>query len=479
MPDDVKSTPTRVKKADLLATLPPVWGDDPLPQIQALLRDQGDRAAKVVVLDDDPTGTGTVNGIPALTEWTVERLAAELAGEYPTVYLVVNTRAMSPAAAEALNIEVGRNLAAASRQTGRPYIVISRSDSTLRGHYPNEVDALSAGLGETFDVTLINPAFFAGGRLTVGNIHYVTDGDWLIPSGETEFARDASFGYRASDLRAWVEEKTGGQVQAQDVAALSLDLMRTGGPDAVTDALLSLEKGSVCIVNAAAERDLAVVALGILQAEARGRRFMYRTAASIVPLRAGIQSRPLLTKTDLDLPETGGGLVVVGSYVPKSTAQVQCLLEQTAAIPIEIRVRELLSDATQADEIAQVAREADIALLRGDDVVIYTSRELVTGSDAASSLAIGGRISDSVTAIVSRIKTRPRYLLPKGGITSSDVATESCGVRRAMVLGQILPGVPVWRLGGESRYPGLVYIIFPGNVGDACSIADVVNLLKK
>ncbi|NDJ62419.1 MAG: hypothetical protein GYB67_14925 [Chloroflexi bacterium] len=478
MSENVKPAPVRVKKADLLATLPPIWPDDPVPQIQAMLREQGDQAAKVVVLDDDPTGTGTINGVPALTEWSVDRLAAELTGPDPTIYLVVNTRAMPPSRAEALNAEVGRNLAEASRLTGRPYVVISRSDSTLRGHYPNEVDALRAGLAADFDVTLINPAFFPGGRLTIGNVHYVTDGEWLVPCGDTEFARDASFGYQASNLREWVEEKTDGQIKAGTVAALSLDLIRTGGPDAVADYLLALDRGMTCIINAAVERDLAVVVLGILRAEAQGRRFMYRTAASIVPLRAGIESKPLLTLADLALPDSGGGLVVVGSYVPKSTAQVNCLLEQTDATPIEIRVRALLADDAQAAEIERVARAADAALTRGEDVVIYTSRELVTGADAESSLSIGTRISESVTAIVSHIRIRPRYLLPKGGITSSDVATVSCGVKRAMVLGQILPGVPVWRLGDESRYPGLVYIIFPGNVGDACSIADVVNRLK-
>jgi len=46
------------------------------------------------------------------------------------------------------------------------------------------------------------------------------------------------------------------------------------------------------------------------------------------------------------------------------------------------------------------------------------------------------------------------------------------------VLGQILPGVPVWKLGAESRFPNLAYIVFPGNVGDAHSLADVVRQLK-
>ncbi len=84
--------------------------------------------------------------------------------------------------------------------------MVSRSDSTLRGHYPGEVDALAEGLGQRFDATLIIPFFLEGGRYTPNDIHYVAEGDALIPA-ETPFARDAAFGYRSSDLRDWVDER--------------------------------------------------------------------------------------------------------------------------------------------------------------------------------------------------------------------------------------------------------------------------------
>jgi uncharacterized protein YgbK (DUF1537 family) len=161
-----------------------------------------------------------------------------------------------------------------------------------------------------------------------------------------------------------------------------------------------------------------------------------------------------------------------------STAQVQHMLAHSDMAKIEIVVPRLLSDDAQEDEIERAASTAEAALERGDDVLIYTSRELVTGWTGERSLEIGTRISDSVTAVVRRIRTRPRYLLAKGGITSNDVATIGCGIRKALVMGQILPGVPVWRMGEESRYPGMVYIIFPGNVGAPESIAQVVSMLK-
>jgi len=466
---------TVVARADLFATLPPEWPADPLPAIQAAMRA---RAETVVVLDDDPTGTQTVHDVPVLTAWSARALRAELAAGPPAVYILTNSRGLSRVAAEGLNRDIGRALAAAGASTGRRHVVVSRGDSTLRGHFPAETDALIEGLGADVDATLLVPAFIPGGRYTIGDMHYVADGDWLIPAAQTPFARDATFGYRASHLPSWVEEKTGGRVRAAAVVSVSIDLIRRDGPGGVAACLAGLDHGRVCVVNAASERDLAVVALGVIKAEARGRRFLYRTAASFVPPRAGLDPRPLLTPADLDLPAAGGGLIVVGSYVPATSVQVEALLAAGGARHVAVDVDLLLSDRRQAGEIARAADAAARALRCGEDTVVVTSRRLVAGVDGADSLAIGRRVSGSLVAIVRRIATRPRYLLAKGGVTSSDVATAGLGVGRAMVLGQLDAGVPVWRLGRESRYPGLAYIVFPGNVGGPRALTDIVDALR-
>jgi uncharacterized protein YgbK (DUF1537 family) len=469
--------------AATLAKLPPEWPDDPLPAIRAAVRAADEM---LVVLDDDPTGTQSVHGINVLTGWSVDALRAELDSETPAVYLLTNSRSMPLAQAQSLNTEIGRNIQAAARPGGRRPVVISRSDSTLRGHFPGEVDALAAALGGGFDATLLIPAFIAGGRYTIDDVHYVADGDRLILAGETDFARDATFGYRASNLREWVAEQTGGRVPAARVAAISLETIRRAGPDGVATQLAQLHSGDICVINAASERDLAVAALGTLQAEARGKRFLYRTAASIVPLRAGIHPRPLLVRADLDLPASGpstssggtGGLIVIGSYVSKTSGQLEALLEQPGLAGVEIDVAKLLFGDDGEREIARVAAVAELRLRENQDVVLFTSRQLVTGAGAEHSLAIGRRVSNGLVSIVRSITTRPRYLLAKGGITSSDTATRGLNVERALVLGQILPGVPVWRLGPESRYPGMVYIVFPGNVGGPGALAEVVAALR-
>lgn len=471
----MNNLPGRENKTEFLASLPPEWPHDLLSDIQQQVAAS---QRKVVVLDDDPTGTQTVHSLPVLTGWSVEMLQAELANDLPAVYLSTNSRSVPLAEAQAMNAEIGRNLVAASQATQRQFAVVSRSDSTLRGHFPGEVDALAGAIGEAFDAWLIIPFFLEGGRYTIDDVHYVAEGEWLVPAAETESARDAAFGYHASNLRQWVAEKTDGRIPAEAVASVSIEDIRRGGPERVMQRLSGLSQGAVCAVNAASMRDLQVFVKGLLAAEADGQRFLYRTAASFVQVRAGLAPRAILTKADLDMPESGGGLIVVGSYVPRTTSQVKALLAQPEVKSVEIRVAALLDDNGQQNEIERVVQTAAEALQQDNDVMVYTSRQLVTGANAEESLSIGQRVSESLVAIVRSIATRPRYLLAKGGITASDIAAKGLGIKRAMVAGQILPGVPLWQLGSESRYPGMPYIVFPGNVGGPEALVETVAKLK-
>jgi uncharacterized protein YgbK (DUF1537 family) len=468
-------SPTRRRLSDVLDSLPPAWPEDPVPAIRTALQAS---PTKVVVLDDDPTGSQTVHGVSVLTEWSVDALCTELQDQASLCFLLTNTRSLPLLQAQALNTEIGHNIRVASQHVGRRVAVVSRSDSTLRGHFPGEVDALADALGQPFDAWLLIPFFLEGGRYTIGDIHYVAEGDELVPAGETEFARDASFGYHASDLRQWVAEKTAGRVTADQVASISLDDIRRGGPTQVTNQLLALSSGRVCAVNAVSYHDLAVFTQGLLAAEAQGKTFLYRTAASFIPVRAGIPMRALLTPTELVSHQTGGGLVVVGSHVPRSTSQLEHLLARPGVTPVAIEVAGLLDDTQRAAIVTRTAQQAETALSRHQDVVLFTSRQLVTGTDATESLSISQRVSAGVVSIMQALTTRPRYVLAKGGITSSDVATQGLGVHRATVLGQILPGVPVWQLGPETRHPGLSYIVFPGNVGGPDALSQVVMSLR-
>lgn len=456
-----------------LDSLPPEWDVDLLPSIQAELQRS---SYKVVVLDDDPTGTQTVRAVPVLTDWSVKALESELKGEYPAFFILTNSRSLTEEKACRLAEEIGTNLRRASEKSGVRSVVISRSDSTLRGHFPAEVDAAAAVLGKDQLPYLLIPFFLEGGRYTIHDIHYVKEGEKLIPAAQTPFARDAAFSFRNSDLSRYIEEKTNGTISADTVIGVSLDDIRIGGPGRVTEIFRGVPKSGACFVNAVSYRDMEVVVAALISVENAGHEFLYRTAASFVRSRIGLDAGDgLLPGSELVSPNKNGGLFVIGSYVPKTTTQTTKLFELTDITPIEVQVEALLDESSRKVEIGRVVALANRILGSGGDAAVYTSRSLITGSDPTTSLEIGSTISGSLVEIVTSLTEQPRYLVAKGGITSSDVATRALGIKRAMVIGQALPGVPAWRCGEETRYPGMTYIIFPGNVGDEDALAQIVR----
>jgi len=170
-----------------------------------------------------------------------------------------------------------------------------------------------------------------------------------------------------------------------------------------------------------------------------------------------------------------GGLVIVGSHVPRSSQQLDHLLQHGNVQGIEFNVDKILSPKDRDEEIRRSVEFVENELSQGQDVVVYTSRKLITGRDNESSLSIGRQISQGLVEVVSSMGVRPRYILAKGGITSSYIATQALGIVRAHILGQVLPGVPVWQSGPESKFPDMSYIIFPGNVGSTEAISEVVQ----
>lgn len=458
-----------------LANLPPEWPEDLLPAIRRMFQAAH---TKIAVLDDDPTGNQTVFNIPVLTQWPVNALRAELENDLPAFFLLTNSRSLPIAQAEQIGVEIGRNLAEASRLSGRSIAVVSRGDSTLRGHFPEEMYSLAQGLQTDFDAWLLMPALIGAGRYTIGDIHYAVEGDWLVPVGKTVYAQDATFGYRSSDLRQWVSEKSQSRIPAESVASISIEDIRLGGPTKVFEILSELPHGSMVVVNAASLRDFEVLVAGILQAETLGRRYIFRTTADFIPARFGLAPYPFLQTQELNLPQTGGGLLIIGSYVPKTSQQMKILFEREPITQLEMDVTNLLDENKRSDEIKSIASKADHALQLGQDVAIYTSRNLVATANPNQSLLIGQQVSSGVIEILKHIQVRPRYLLAKGGITSHDVATKGMGVQRAMVLGQICQGISVWQFGPETRYPGLAYIVFPGNVGGPENLADLIRKLR-
>ncbi|MEM8892364.1 MAG: four-carbon acid sugar kinase family protein, partial [Bacteroidota bacterium] len=261
-------------------------------EIQARMRQ---RDCTVIVLDDDPTGTQTVHGISVLTEWSEEVIQKELEAKTPLFFIMTNSRSLVPQKAKELAIEIGQNIGAASRNTGRDTIIISRSDSTLRGHYPVEVEGLLQASGELDTIRFIIPAFFEGGRITFQDVHYVREKEQMIPAAQTPYAKDPVFGYTFSNLKNYVEEKTQGAVKASDVLSLSIEELRNSSDQELVQKLQGFTPGTTCIVNAAHPYDLQRFVIALLDS---GLSAICRTAASFVSAMAALPDESVLFQSD-------------------------------------------------------------------------------------------------------------------------------------------------------------------------------------
>ena len=431
-----------------------------------------------VVLDDDPTGTQTVHDINVLTVWDYRSLVNQFESGEVAFYILTNSRALPTDAAYDLITTICQNLKSAAATTKRSFNLILRSDSTLRGHFPTEADAVESSLG-SYSRWLICPYFEDGGRLTINDVHYIKEGDKLIPAAESPFAKDASFGYVNSNLKKWVEEKTNGRIKEQEVGSLKQDGILKEGVLYVTRELRSPTK--VWITNITSMNELDIVTSACRKLEHDGMTILYRTAASFVQSYLGIKKKALLSTREMTdpVPSNGtraGGVIIVGSYVPKTTDQLTNLLKHKGIYALELDIETLVY--RHKNLLIQTISQINSRLTNGETVVIYTSRQLITDKDSVKSLAIGNKISDALVEIVRGISVRPSFFIAKGGITSSDMASKGLGVARAKIIGQALPGVPVWLLGDESRFPGLPYVVFPGNVGGPEALEQLVSQLQ-
>ncbi len=432
-----------------------------------------------IVIDDDPTGNQTVYNIPLLTEWDDATILNEFKKKTPIFYLLTNSRSLTVDKSREIYGEIAKNIQKASIKTNRNFSIISRSDSTLRGHFPSEIEAIKEELNFKDAISVFIPVMFEGGRVTVNDTHYVLEKENLIPVNETPFAKDSSFGYSKANLKQWIEEKTKGKVKSSSVYAISIEEIREFDVISLSEKVQLIPQENYVVFNALNYQDLDKVSNALLLAEKCGKNIIYRTSSSFVPSYIGLEPRALLTVSKLlDKADKTGGLTIVGSYVPKSSEQLKnaksYYLEESV---LEINVENILGKNSNS-YLFEISLKIDKQLAKGFDVLVYTSRNLITGNNASQNLNIGEKISNSLVNIVKQLKIKPKYLIAKGGITSHDLAIKGLGMKRSKVLGQVLKGVPVWKLGVETKFPNMPYIIFPGNVGDNNALYQLTKLLK-
>lgn len=441
---------------------------------------------RVGILDDDPTGSQTVHDVSIVTVFEADEYAAALAEPGSACFILTNTRSLPEDAAVELTTSVAISLFAMAETFGSAVEVVSRSDSTLRGHVVAEMRAIDAArrqvMGTGFDGILFIPSYFEAGRFTAGDIHWASVAGRYVPVGESEFAKDATFGYSSSNVKDFLAEKSKGAITADQVRSVSLEDIRLGGPDRVAEILLGVSGGAFVVINATDYPDLEIVVLGLQQAQDRGKVFAYRVGPSFPQLLAGLDARtPLTARQIWPAGKPGGhGLVVVGSHVGLTSRQVAKAQESGGLTEAELDVPTLIDPDRRDDHVAGIGRQV-VTALATSDVLLFTSRILLLGGDANDSLAISRKVSTAVIEVVqAALAARPAWVVAKGGITSHDVAVRGLGIRRADVVGQLFPGmVSVFRpIDAAPGAVGTPYVVFAGNVGGDGALADVIDLLR-
>lgn len=432
---------------------------------------------KIIVLDDDPTGSQTVHSCLLLMQWDVETLRDGLKDQAPIFFILTNTRALAPQEAQNVTREVCQNLKQAIALEGiTEYLVVSRSDSTLRGHYPLETDVIAEELGG-FDAHFLIPAFFEGGRITRNSVHYLIINGVETPVHETEFAQDSVFGYSYSYLPDYVEEKTQGKIKASQVKRFTLEDIRQG-----TQAKLnSLEHNQCVVVDGETQADLDQFAQDLLAIAQKGKKFLFRSAASILTSLAGLGKQPISAENMAEYkPYHNKGVIVVGSHVNKTTQQLKELLKQADIVGIEIDVTQLRDDLTQRDNIiASTLKRIQTILTANQTPVVYTSREELSFPDIETRLEFGKQVSTLLMDIVRGLPREIGFLISKGGITSNDVLSSALKLKEARLLGQILPGCSVITTpANHDLFPNLPVVLFPGNVGDENALVTAYQRLS-
>jgi uncharacterized protein YgbK (DUF1537 family) len=444
-----------------------------------------------VVLDDDPTGSQAVHGIDVVLIPEAGEVVRALREGSGSCFVLTNTRSLTEGEAIELTSTLVGNILEILRDDDVVVRFISRSDSTLRGHVIAEISVLEKAQirssGKGFQAILFAPAFIEAARKTAGDTHWAKVSGEMRPVSETEYSKDSSFGYANSDLRDFLEEKSKGSIKSEDVASLSLDVIRLGGPDAVAEILLGVPAGSWVVVNALEYSDLEIVALGVTRAERLGGTFVFRSGPSFVKPLLGIETIPPVTKDVIwaglpQRPDTNSrGLIMVGSHTALSTSQMDSLIANRRVNHLVVDVAQLLTNGPgRLEYVNEVAKQA-IESLKENITLISTSRTVVPGADISENLDIARSVSSGMSHILRLIAAHfPAWVIGKGGITSHDLAVQGLGITRARVLGQLFPGnISVFRpLVASSDCQSIPYIVFPGNVGDENTLTRAVEILE-
>ncbi len=446
---------------------------------------------KIIVIDDDPTGSQAVYGCPLLLKWDEKTLLKGLAYPSPLLFILANTRSMEEDSVKKTINEISYSIRKAIQKQNlllEEIFFVSRGDSTLRGHGFLEPKLINERLGP-FDATFHIPAFLEGCRTTVNGIHLLNG----IPVHMTPFAKDSLFGYSTSKLDVWLQEKSKGKINSKDVLRLDVNLLNSAnesnfGRKKLSDWLLKLTGNQPVVVDV--DKQQHIQRLGIAFRGLIGKkRFLFRSAASLIAGLADLSQNPLtpFSLSQLRLKDRMGipkpGLVLVGSHVKLADDQLTNLLQEKSCIGIEIsveKIAEIGNDFSRKNLLLEfeerLLKKINHILMLGKTPVLYTSRTQLEFESPIDRVDFGNQLAEILATTVAKLSTKLGYIISKGGITTNTLLAVGLDLDLVHLKGQLLPGLSVvLPVGSLNKLP---IITFPGNLGDAQTLLKSWKLME-
>ena len=446
---------------------------------------------KIIIFDDDPTGSQTVYGCPLLLNWDEKTLEKAFTTSSPLIFILANTRSLSSVLADKKTKEICASIKKFFVRKGiskNDFFYISRGDSTLRGHGVLEPAILEEELGP-FHATFHIPAFLEGGRTTENGTHYLNG----IPVHETDFGRDKIFGFSTSDLSKWIEEKSFGEIQAKnilhvEIKQLDMAFKNEDGFKSLLCFLSKLENNISVVVDAKSPHHLETFARAI-KLVSKEKRFLFRTAASFINSFSELPPNPKDTADLVSLKlknnnfEYKPGLIMVGSHVKLAADQLDVLLKDNSCEGLEIPVSKLANIFALENSQGDLLGLERILLSRIDNIlnakktpVLYTTREEIKFSSQAIRMKFGLELAEFMGILVGKITHKLGYIISKGGITTQALLQKGLNFKQVILQGQILPGLSIVK--SNSHQSDLPIITFPGNLGNERTLLESFRLME-
>ena len=449
---------------------------------------------KIVVIDDDPTGSQSVYGCPLLLSWDQDILTKGIRSPSSLLFVLANTRSMSPQMAETTTRDICQSIQKSINNTDLNFddvLFISRGDSTLRGHGVLEPTILSQELGP-FDATFHVPAFFEGGRTTVNGVHFLNGS----PVHLSNFASDQIFGYSTSYLPDWLEEKSKGEILSQSVFRVTIEQLQDAiksdkGMKELCVFLKALSRNVSVVVDAEDSSHLEVFAKAVIQLMGE-KRFLFRSAASLISAFAQLPKNSYIPSSlaSLRLKDQCSiykpGLIVVGSHVQLADQQLAVLLKNKNCEGVELPVYKIsrvldgsLPDVLLKDLENRWFMQLKKILQAYKTPVLYTSRGEVSFPSVAKRMFFGLQLAELMARLTTHLCYDLGYVIIKGGITTQILLQKGLGLGIVELKGQLLPGLSVICPYSNENIGQLPILTFPGNLGDSRTLLNAWQLMEQ